>query len=233
MDTAEGPIGLADLAERHGKMVAALCRRVLGDTEDARDAAQEVWLAALKALPGYRGDSKASTWLWAIAYRTLLKRAKTLKRYRFHELANSYDMAEFAAPADQSELRAWARRKCDQCLQGVLFCLGPVARLVFVFHWVVGLSHASIAPCIGRSLPATRQIASRARRSVAAFMDGRCAYRVPGGKCRCGMERHLDPAGLRAEYAKVAALRAEAERYRLAEDFLPPLDQWKEFLPKN
>jgi RNA polymerase sigma-70 factor (ECF subfamily) len=57
----------AALVRRHEARVFNLCLRVLGDREDAADAAQETFLAALRKLQQFRGDAAFSTWLHRVA----------------------------------------------------------------------------------------------------------------------------------------------------------------------
>ena len=68
-----------ELFGRYQSRVAAWCFRVARDREWAADLAQEVFLKTLRNLPGFRGDSKFSTWLYTIArnhcYNAIEKRA--------------------------------------------------------------------------------------------------------------------------------------------------------------
>jgi RNA polymerase sigma-70 factor (ECF subfamily) len=57
----------ATLVRRHETRVFNLCLRVLGDREDAADAAQDTFLAALRKLTQFRGDAAFSTWLHRVA----------------------------------------------------------------------------------------------------------------------------------------------------------------------
>ena len=56
-----------ELFGRYQSKVAVWCFRVARDREWAADLAQEVFLRALRSLPGFRGDAKFSTWLYTIA----------------------------------------------------------------------------------------------------------------------------------------------------------------------
>jgi RNA polymerase sigma-70 factor (ECF subfamily) len=51
------------LVQRHGTRVYNLCFRILGDPEEAADASQDTFLAALRKLNTFRGDSAFTTWL--------------------------------------------------------------------------------------------------------------------------------------------------------------------------
>ncbi len=51
-----------DLAREVGPMALAIARRMLGNEEHARDAVQEAFLNAYRALPGFRGEAQMRTW---------------------------------------------------------------------------------------------------------------------------------------------------------------------------
>jgi RNA polymerase sigma-70 factor, ECF subfamily len=58
----------------HEPLIFRLCLAILGNRADAEDAAQETLLAAIRALPKFRGDSQLSTWLVRIARNICTKR---------------------------------------------------------------------------------------------------------------------------------------------------------------
>ncbi|MDQ1474421.1 MAG: polymerase sigma-70 factor, subfamily [Bryobacterales bacterium] len=58
---------LGELFDRYRPKVALWCFRVARDREWSADLAQEVFLKALRSLPGFRGDARFSTWLFTIA----------------------------------------------------------------------------------------------------------------------------------------------------------------------
>lgn len=58
----------------HEPLIFRLCLAILGNRADAEDAAQETLLAAIKALPKFRGDAQLSTWLVRIARNICTKR---------------------------------------------------------------------------------------------------------------------------------------------------------------
>src|SRR5919205_182155 len=55
------------LVKRWERPIFALAYRTLGREEDARDVTQETFLRAFRALPGFKGDAKFSSWLYRIA----------------------------------------------------------------------------------------------------------------------------------------------------------------------
>lgn len=63
------------LVERDLPAVVRLCHRVLGNTADAEDAAQEAFMTAFRSLPDWRGDGPFSAWISRIAFRIAVRRA--------------------------------------------------------------------------------------------------------------------------------------------------------------
>ena len=55
------------LVERYATVIVNLAYRMVGDRTEAEDLAQETFVAAFKALPTFRAESKFSTWLYRIA----------------------------------------------------------------------------------------------------------------------------------------------------------------------
>jgi len=55
------------LVQRHGARVYNLCLRILGDPDEAADASQDTFLAVLRKLNTFRGDSAFTTWLHRVA----------------------------------------------------------------------------------------------------------------------------------------------------------------------
>lgn len=55
------------LVQRHGTRVYNLCLRILGDAEEAADASQDTFLAALRKLSSFRGDAAFTTWIHRVA----------------------------------------------------------------------------------------------------------------------------------------------------------------------
>jgi RNA polymerase sigma-70 factor (ECF subfamily) len=66
------------LVRRHEKTIFNLVYRMLGDTEEAAEVSQEVFLTAFRAACQFRGDANFSTWLYRIAINHASTRRKTL-----------------------------------------------------------------------------------------------------------------------------------------------------------
>jgi RNA polymerase sigma-70 factor (ECF subfamily) len=73
------------LVERHQGRALALARRLLRDEAEAEEVAQDAFLKAWSALPGFRAEASFGTWLHRIVYRRALDRLDALKVRRRHE----------------------------------------------------------------------------------------------------------------------------------------------------
>lgn len=71
------------LVRRHQDRVLAVCQRLLGDREEARDAAQEVFLKVYRKAGRFRPRAKVSTWVYRIAVNHCLNRLRRRKVVRF------------------------------------------------------------------------------------------------------------------------------------------------------
>lgn len=66
----------APIVERHKDMVFSICLQIIRQREEAEEAAQDVFLKAYQTLPGFRGQSKFSTWIYRIAVNTAISRTR-------------------------------------------------------------------------------------------------------------------------------------------------------------
>lgn len=145
--------------------------QVGGSQQDAEDIVQETFIAALKAIRSFRGDSKLRTWLFSIAAHKIADAYRTAA-HRPQIAETTEDMIETvgggAIPErifEQSETRAVVR-------QG-LALLPPHYRTALVLKYVEGLSVDDMAQVMRRSGKSIESILGRARRMLAQWLEGR------------------------------------------------------------
>src|SRR5262245_63371939 len=85
---ARGEDAFREVVRRHGPMVLAVCRRVLGNPHDADDAFQATFLVLARKANTIRGENLAG-WLYAVAVRTARGVRIMRDRRRKHELASA------------------------------------------------------------------------------------------------------------------------------------------------
>jgi RNA polymerase sigma-70 factor (ECF subfamily) len=95
------------IVERWERKIFALCFGMLGREDEARDAAQEAFIAAYRNIGSFRGDAKVSSWLHRIAVNQCLttKRRTKTRSEEFLNDETEEDTRIFVAPASLSPLR--------------------------------------------------------------------------------------------------------------------------------
>src|SRR6186713_3010386 len=92
---------------RWERPIYALAYRTIGREEDARDVCQETFLRAFRALPGFRGQAKFSSWLYRITLnlcRDWMRKARRAPLIQVPESEDGLDMAEqIPSPAESVE----------------------------------------------------------------------------------------------------------------------------------
>src|SRR5947209_15351162 len=77
---AQDETALRELLRRHNQRLFRTARAILRDEAEAEDALQEAYLKAIRAIGGFRGDAKLSTWLTRIVANEALERLRKRKR---------------------------------------------------------------------------------------------------------------------------------------------------------
>jgi RNA polymerase sigma-70 factor (ECF subfamily) len=156
------------LAERfvgHRAHLQAVAYRMLGSQAEADDAVQESWLRLRRSDPS--GIENLGGWLTTVVGRVCLDMLRA-RESRREEPAGAYASEPVASREDgvDPEHEALLADSVGVALLVVLETLSPAERLAFVLHDMFAVPFDDIAPIVGRSPDAARQLASRARRRV-------------------------------------------------------------------
>jgi RNA polymerase sigma factor (sigma-70 family) len=141
----------------------AVAYRMLGSMSEAEDAVQESWIRFSGA--GADGVESVGGWLTTIVARVCLNMLRT-RRARPQVPLELGEGSAQAEPGSDPEQEALLADSVGLALLVVLDTLTPAERLAFVLHDMFDLPFDEIAPMVGRSSTAARQLASRARRRV-------------------------------------------------------------------
>lgn len=120
---------------------------------EADDVTQDVFLRAVRSLPGYRGDAPARAWLLSVARRAAADHVRSAQRRR-HLLDRLRPLRQEATRGDAAG---------EVALYDLLTTLGPERRSAFVLTQVLGYSYAEAAEICGCEVGTIRSRVSRAR----------------------------------------------------------------------
>jgi RNA polymerase sigma-70 factor (ECF subfamily) len=135
-----------ELVLRHRRGVYLTAMGLLGNSDDAEDVAQDVFIKAYQSLSGFRGDSAFYTWLYRITVNLCLNRLRRRKLRSFVGIEQVSSLLPEAERADRalerSELSSRARRAIAE--------LPDKQRAVFILRHFRHLPHAEIARIMDR-----------------------------------------------------------------------------------
>jgi RNA polymerase sigma factor (sigma-70 family) len=164
---------LAERFEEHRARLRAVAYRMLGSTSEAEDAVQEAWLRLVRS--GADGIENLGGWLTTVVARVCLNMLRSRRSRREESLegplgeplgARVPDPIVGRVDGTDPEHEALLADSVGLALLVVLETLSPAERLAFVLHDTFGVPFGEIAPIVGRSPAAARQLASRARSRV-------------------------------------------------------------------
>ena len=174
--------GSADAYERlvraYGGRLLAVTKRLLREEEDARDAVQDAFLSAFRAMEGFEGQARLSTWLHRIAVNAALMKLRTRKRKpetSIEDLLPGFlEDGHMADPpsawregADtlvaRAETREWVRERIDALPEGY--------RTVLVLRDIEELDTTEVAKLLEMSPGAVKTRLHRARQALRGLRD--------------------------------------------------------------
>ena len=156
---------LAEQFETNRSHLRSVAYRMLGSLAEADDAVQEAWLHLSRA---ETSDVKnLGGWLTTVVARVCLDMLRSRESRREESLGEHFpDAIARREDGIDPEHEAVTADSVGLALLVVLETLAPAERLAFVLHDLFGVPFDEIAPIVGRSPTAARQLASRARRRV-------------------------------------------------------------------
>ncbi|WP_309087483.1 RNA polymerase sigma factor SigJ [Phenylobacterium sp.] len=190
---------LTDAFEAQRPRLKRLAYRMLGSVSEAEDAVQDAWLRWVRAAE--KVDDPAA-WLVRATTRLCIDRLRRAKAER-----EAYKGPWLPEPLIEPLTDDPVERAEDVSVAFLLALerLSPLERAVFLLHDVFDQDYARVAETLGRSEPAVRQLASRARAHV---QEARPRFAVDEGRAKQLAEAFLQ-ATLNADYARLSSLLAE------------------------
>jgi len=156
---------LAERFETHRRRLRAVAYRMLGSVSEADDAVQEAWIRLSRT--DTSDVENLAGWLTTVVARVCLDMLRS-RRSRREEPLGAHAPEPVVSRDDRThpEQETLMADSVGLALLVVLETLAPPERVAFVLHDMFDLPFDEIAPIVGRSPAAARQLASRARRRV-------------------------------------------------------------------
>ena len=135
------------LVRRWERPIFALAYRTLGREEDARDVTQETFLRAFRALPGFKGQAKFSSWLYRITLNLCRDWIRRHRRAPISQLPDGADPLELAAErgAVESIEDLVARRELSAAVEEAMTVLPEEQRTTIILKEYHGLTFQEVA----------------------------------------------------------------------------------------
>jgi len=163
------------LVERYQTPVFNMCYRMLGDPDHAEDAAQESFLRAYRNINRFDLERSFAAWLLSITSNYCIDQ---LRRRRIGFISIDQQLDNNDRPMQLADARAvhpesaLAQREEHGSLHNTLNNLKAIDRAVIVLRYWYDMSDAEIAETLHISVPAVKSRLFRARREIAARLNG-------------------------------------------------------------
>jgi RNA polymerase sigma-70 factor (ECF subfamily) len=167
-----------ELVRAYGGRLLAVARRMLRNEEDARDAVQQAFLSAFRALPGFNGQSLISTWLHRIVVNAALMKLRSRSRRpeesieellpRF--LEDGHHAETWSDLGDSMEALLEQRQTCER-VRAAIDQLPDSYRTVLMLRDIEELDTASTATLLGLTANAVKIKLHRARQALARLLE--------------------------------------------------------------
>jgi RNA polymerase sigma-70 factor (ECF subfamily) len=154
------------IVDRYERRVYVIALRMCGDSDDARDVSQTVFINALRALPGFREEAQLSTWFHRVAVNASLDHLRKQKRQPTDPLDSVGDRpSEGPSPEDRAVSAVRAAE-----VQAALRRLSDEHRAVLVLHDIQDLDYAGVAHALDIPVGTVKSRIHRARLELAKLL---------------------------------------------------------------
>jgi RNA polymerase sigma-70 factor (ECF subfamily) len=153
-------LAFEEFYERYNRRVYALCLRMTGNTAEAEDLTQEVFIHVYRKIGSFRGDSSLMTWLHRVTVN------RTLMHFRKSAVRRERTTEDGATPEPEvgpAERLGRVPAVDRLMLEKAVTQLAPGYRAVFILHDVEGYEHSEIARALGISTGTSKSQLHKAR----------------------------------------------------------------------
>src|SRR6266568_3533768 len=158
-----------ELVRTYSASIFHVAYRMLGDSAEASDVVQEIFLKVFRNIAGFKGEAALKTWIFRIAFSEVLNRLRWWKRrHRYATLSldespngnTPGDGVADAGPTPEEVLQAKER---EDAIQQALRRLSHEHRSIVVLRDIEGFSYTEIADVFGISMGTVKSRLARAR----------------------------------------------------------------------
>ncbi len=166
-------VAFEELVAHFERPVFALCYRLLGDSEEARDAAQETFLKVYRGLGSFRGEAGLKTWIYRIAINQAMNQKRWWRR-RHRDETISLDITRgqgdtlgnlLPGRASSPEAQAISSER-ERCIMRALDEIKQEYRIALILREIEELSYEEIAQTLGISIGTVKSRIARGREEL-------------------------------------------------------------------
>lgn len=158
------PLAIERLVHTHQAEVYRLALSILDDPDEADDATQEVFVAALRSLDSFRGGASLKTWLFSIAINLCRSRyRRNQRRVRLHQILESLFGGEPAHPESEA-----IHHEAESTLWEAVRALDEKHRIPIILRYYHDLPVAEVAEMLGIPVGTVHSRLNHARRRLRA-----------------------------------------------------------------
>lgn len=159
-----------ELVRTHSASIFHVAYRMLGDTAEASDVVQEIFIKVFRNIGGFKGEASLKTWIFKIAFSEILNRLRWWKRRRrFATISlddqenNGAGPAHFVASSSPTPEEVLQSKEQEGAIQEALGKLSKDHRSIIVLRDIEGFSYGEIADVLGVSIGTVKSRLARAR----------------------------------------------------------------------
>lgn len=182
---------LEKLVKKYQDWVFNLAISFTGDRDEAADLTQEALIKMVTKLSSFRYESRFTTWLYRIVKNHFLnsqRRQAELNPLTFEAFGEGLDQAPDLPLSDhrfEVEDKILVKEAKLSCMKGMLLCLEPAQRMIYILGELFEFSDATGAEIMEISKANFRVKLHRARQQLYSFMNQKCGLVNKNNPCRC------------------------------------------------
>jgi RNA polymerase sigma-70 factor, ECF subfamily len=158
-----------ELVRVYSASIYHVAYRMLGDSADAADVVQDIFLKVFRNIGGFKGEAALKTWIFKIAFSEILNRLRWWKRrHRFatvslDEKPNGTPASDYVADSGPTPEEILQSKERENGIQKALSKLSREHRSIVVLRDIEGFSYNEIADVLGISMGTVKSRLARAR----------------------------------------------------------------------